>query len=71
MSISTSDSLIMLVLSRCCKSVMLVGGYKDQRQVYIESFPLYSDDGLTSETSVSILSFLLCRIYIFITKLFL
>ena len=29
----------------------------------------YSDDGLTSETSVSILSLLRCRIYIFITKL--
>ena len=29
------------------------------------------DEGLTSETSVSILSFLRCRIYIFITKLFL
>ena len=32
---------------------------------------LYSDEGLTSETSVSILSFLWCRIYIFSTKLFL
>ena len=31
---------------------------------------LYSDEGITSETSVSILSFLWCRIYIFITKLF-
>ena len=30
---------------------------------------LYSDEGLTSETSVSIRSFLRCRIYIFITKL--
>ena len=28
----------------------------------------YSDEGLTSETSVSILSFLRCNIYIFITK---
>ena len=28
-----------------------------------------SDEGLTSETSVSVLSFLRCRIYIFITKL--
>ena len=29
----------------------------------------YSDEGLTSKTSVSILSFLRCRIYIFITIL--
>ena len=34
-------------------------------------YVLYSDEGLTSETSVSILSFLRCRIYIFITKLWL
>ena len=41
-------------------------------KLYIFCFSsLYSDDGLTSETSVSILSFLRCRIYIFITKLFL
>ena len=34
-----------------------------------KSYAFYSDEGLTSETSVSILSFLRCRIYIFITKL--
>ena len=33
------------------------------------NYALYSDEGLTSETSVSIRSFLRCRIYIFITKL--
>ena len=33
-------------------------------------YSLYSDEGITSETSASILSFLRCRIYIFITKLF-
>ena len=41
-------------------------------KLYIFCFSsLYSDEGLTSETSVSIRSFLRCRIYIFITKLFL
>ena len=38
-------------------------------ELYIFCFSsLHSDEGLTSETSVSILSFLRCRIYIFITK---
>ena len=40
-------------------------------KLYIFCFSsLYSDEGLMSETSVSILSFLRCRIYIFITKSF-
>ena len=35
-----------------------------------QHFPFYSDEGLTSETSVSIRSFLRCRINMFITKLY-